>query len=450
MNKKLILGDIILSAVAIYVGHAARLQYPSWADIFSLSNSHRITLFSFVVIFASFTMEQYASDKNTSKSEILFRSLVSMSAAFFILSALYYIMPSYRFGRGVLVISFFVFAALQVSWHVGYRMFIALPHMASRVLILGTGPLANQIGGIILGNNCPHVLTGYLNCSNEPVLVPPQSIVRNGDKIINSVRRERAQTLVVSLSERRGVFPIEDVLECKLNGIDVIDAPSFYERTTGKLMVENTDPSWFIFSDGFKATTYRSYFKRPLDVALSLVGVILCAPLFLLIPALIAFDSKGPVLFRQVRVGEGEKKFVLYKFRTMKNDAEGKTGAVWSHKDDTRITRVGKILRKTRLDEIPQLFNVLKGDMSLIGPRPERPEFVGQLKEAIPYYMERHSVKPGITGWAQVKYPYGASVEDSMEKLRYDLYYIKRLGSFLDFTIIAETVRVVLFGRGGR
>jgi lipopolysaccharide/colanic/teichoic acid biosynthesis glycosyltransferase len=156
------------------------------------------------------------------------------------------------------------------------------------------------------------------------------------------------------------------------------------------------------------------------------------------------------VLFRQARVGEGEKDFVLYKFRTMKNDAEGKTGAVWSHEDDTRITRVGKILRKTRLDEIPQLFNVLKGDMSLIGPRPERPEFVRDLKEQIPYYMERHSVKPGITGWAQVKYPYGASVEDSMEKLRYDLYYIKRLGGFLDFTIIAETVRVVLLGRGGR
>jgi sugar transferase (PEP-CTERM system associated) len=450
MSKRLILGDVMLAAVSIYVGHAARLQDVAWAEVFALTNSHRIALFAFVVIFASFTMEQYSPDRNNSKREIIFRTLVSLGASFFILSALYYIMPSYRFGRGVFGISFLVFAALQLVWHAGYRMFIALPHMASRVLILGAGPLANKIGGTILGNSCPHVLTGYLNCSNEPIHVPHKSIVRNGDKILNSVRRERAQTLVVSLSERRGVFPIQDVLECKLNGIDVVDAPSFYEQITGKLLVESTNPSWFIFSDGFKTTTYRALFKRPLDIALSLFGTILCAPLFLVIPVIIALGSKGPVLFRQARVGEGEKDFVLYKFRTMKNDAEGKTGAVWSHEDDTRITRVGKILRKTRLDEIPQLFNVLKGDMSLIGPRPERPEFVRDLKEQIPYYMERHSVKPGITGWAQVKYPYGASVEDSMEKLRYDLYYIKRLGGFLDFTIIAETVRVVLLGRGGR
>jgi sugar transferase (PEP-CTERM system associated) len=450
MSKILILGDIILSAVAVCMGHAARFPDVYWAEMFSLPNSHRIALFAFGVIFVSFIMEQYSPDKNESKKEILFRALLSAVASFFILSALYYIMPSFRFGRGVFGISLLVFAALQVLWHVGCRMFIALPHMVSRVLVLGTGPLASQIGGMILGKSCSHVFMGYVNCSSEPVLVPPQSIVNNGERIIETVRRQRAHKLVVSLSERRGVFPIQDVMECKLNGIDVVDAPSFYEQITGKLLVESTNPSWFIFSDGFKATTYGTLVKRPLDVALSLSGLVLCAPLFLVIPMIIAFDSKGPVLFRQVRVGEGEKNFVLYKFRTMKEDAEGKTGAVWSQEDDTRVTRVGKILRKTRLDEIPQLFNVLRGDMSLIGPRPERPEFVHSLKEQITYYSERHSVKPGITGWAQVKYPYGASVEDALEKLRYDLYYIKRLGSFLDFTIIAETVRVVLFGRGGR
>jgi len=239
-------------------------------------------------------------------------------------------------------------------------------------------------------------------------------------------------------------------MNCKLSGIDVLDAPSFYEEVMGKLFIEDTRPSWFIFSDGFRITALKRVYKRLFDVALSVIGLTIASPLMPVIALLIKVNSPGPVFFRQVRVGEREKNFMLYKFRTMCEDAENETGAVWAQQNDTRVTHIGNILRKTRFDEIPQLFNVMKGDMSLIGPRPERPEFVEKLKEIIPYYSERHFVKPGITGWAQVKYRYGASVEDAVEKLRYDLYYIKNLSFFLDMLIVLETVKVVLFGRGSR
>jgi exopolysaccharide biosynthesis polyprenyl glycosylphosphotransferase len=218
----------------------------------------------------------------------------------------------------------------------------------------------------------------------------------------------------------------------------------------GKLHIEEIKPSWFIFSDGFRLNATRKVSKRIFDNIFALLGLTVTSPLFPIIALLIKIDSRGPVLYRQIRLGEGEKEFSLYKFRTMKQDAETGTGAIWAKEKDSRVTRIGSILRKTRLDELPQFINVLKNDMSFIGPRPERPEFVKKLKQTIPYYTMRHFVKPGITGWAQVKYRYGASVEDSMEKLRYDLYYIKNLSLALDLLIIIDTIKVVFFGKGAR
>ncbi|MCE5336677.1 MAG: exopolysaccharide biosynthesis polyprenyl glycosylphosphotransferase, partial [Desulfobacteraceae bacterium] len=218
----------------------------------------------------------------------------------------------------------------------------------------------------------------------------------------------------------------------------------------GKLLIEHTRPSWFIFSDGFKKTPLRSFYKTSFDLLCATIGLILTAPLMPLIALAIRIDSPGPVFFRQVRVGESGRKFRICKFRTMSQDAEKKTGAVWATENDPRITRVGKILRKTRLDELPQIFNVLKGDMSIVGPRPERPEFIEELSRIIPYYGVRHAIKPGITGWAQIKYSYGASVDDAVEKLRYDLYYIKHCSLIFDLLIVIETIKVVLFGKGAR
>jgi sugar transferase (PEP-CTERM system associated) len=268
--------------------------------------------------------------------------------------------------------------------------------------------------------------------------------------LLNIIKQKKVDKLVVSLSERRGVFPLQEVMCCKFSGVEVIDALTLYEEITEKLLIENTTRSWFIFSKGFKMGYPLRLFKRMVDIVFPIIGLVLTLPLLPIIAVLIKIDSPGPLFFKQIRVGLMEKKFLLYKFRTMRIDAEDGCGAIWAQKNDPRITRIGGILRKMRIDELPQLYNVLKGDMSIVGPRPERPEFVVDLIKQIPYYLERHFVKPGLTGWAQIRYPYGASVEDAIEKLRYDLYYIKNVSLFLDTVIILETVKVVLFGRGGR
>jgi sugar transferase (PEP-CTERM system associated) len=280
--------------------------------------------------------------------------------------------------------------------------------------------------------------------------VPLEAILGNCDALRDIALQSQAEMIVVALSERRGVFPLRDVLTCKLNGIQIMDAPSFYELAQNKLMLESITPSWFIFSEGFQRTTIFSICKRTIDIVLSVIGLLITLPFFPIIALAIKLDSPGPVFFSQERVGSWEKSFMLYKFRTMRQDAEKGTGAVWAEKNDPRVTKLGRFFRGSRIDEIPQLMNVLKGDMSFVGPRPERREFVEKLKLIIPYYSKRHFIKPGLTGWAQVRYSYGSSVDDAVEKLRYDLYYIKNIGPFLDTLIFFETIKVVLFGFGGR
>src|SRR2546423_670312 len=244
------------------------------------------------------------------------------------------------------------------------------------------------------------------------------------------VLENKPDVVVVALSERRGVFPYREMLNCKLRGVRVEDWPTFYEKLTGKIPIQNLRPSWLIFSEGFTRTGFIRTMKRVTDVLFSALGLCASLPLAVFISLLIRLDSRGPIFFRQERVGEHGKVFTLYKFRTMIADAEKETGPVWAQETDPRITRLGIILRRTGMDEIPQLFNVLKGDMSLVGPRPERPHFVAELQEKIPYYSQRLTVKPGVTGWAQVRYGYGATVEDALEKLQYDLCYIRNISFF--------------------
>lgn len=455
MNAKLPIavllgGDVLFSVTAVCAGMAVRYGQISVLKTLVPSDGVRLLLFALVTVFSSYFVELYNHEKNIGKREIFIRTGIALVISFFLLSSIYYLIPSVMFGRAVLMLSLILFGTLQFAWRSHYQTFINLPGLARRVLILGTGPLAQQIGGILSSSGHNYVLTGYVNCASEPVYVPPNAIVGTGEGLAETAKKERAHKIIISLSERREVFPFRDVLNCKFNGIEVVDAPSFYEQMTGKLLIENIVPSWFIFSSGFRITSYIRVSKRLFDIAFSIIGLLVAVPLFPMIALMIKLDSKGPVLFRQLRVGQGERDFVLYKFRTMRRDAERATGAVWAQENDPRVTGIGRFLRKSRLDELPQLYNVLRGDMAFVGPRPERPEFVAQLKRIIPYYSERHSVKPGVTGWAQVKYPYGASVEDAIEKLRYDLFYIKNISLFLDIAIIFETVKVVLFGRGGR
>jgi sugar transferase (PEP-CTERM system associated) len=444
----LMAGDLLLAFGAIYL--ACTFALIGVSEIMD-QDAGKTATFVLIVLFASFVSEIYSFDKRLDRLEIGVRILFALSFCFFILAALDLLAPAVVFQQKVTIISLFSFGFLQFLWHSIFRTWDRMSGFAKRVLILGAGPLAQQMGELLSTPNRQHMLLGYFNCTSKPVEVPEERIVgRTPDGLFETAKRLKVNKVVVSLTERRGVFPLQEILNCKLSGIQVLDAPTFYEQMTGKLLLENITPSWFIFSEGFRVTTLRRVVKRMMDVLCSLLGIVLVLPLLPLLVLAIKVDSRGPVFFRQVRVGEGDKDFLVFKFRTMRQDAEQQTGAVWAGEDDPRITRVGHFLRKTRLDEIPQLFNVLKGDMSFVGPRPERPEFVAMLKEVIPYYSERHFVKPGITGWAQVSYPYGSSVEDAIEKLRYDLFYIKHLCAIFDIFIILKTIHVVLFGKGGR
>jgi len=343
-----------------------------------------------------------------------------------------------------------VYFAFQWIWHFIFTTIKVLRQNKKRVLILGSGPQAKIIGTLLNGHSNGYRLVGYIK---EPELmpqVPHEHIVGAWDRLLSVIEEVKPHLLVICLKEKRGVLPLEDILESKFNGIEILDMVTFYQKITGKLLIEYTTPSWFIFSDSFKISKFKTIAQQVLNKLLAAVGLLVMLPFLPLAALLIKLDSPGPVFYRQVRIGLRGTLFVLYKLRTMVEDAESSVGAQWAVEQDPRITRVGRFLRKMRLDEVPQLYNVLKGDLSIVGPRPERPEFIARLQKVIPYYSERHCVKPGLTGWAQINYPYGASVEDALEKLRYDLYYIKNFSIFFDFQIIWKTLAVVLWGRGAR
>ena len=457
----LIMGDAALAVTALYAAAVMRIgHFEVTQKLVELKTIYTISAFIVVILFSSHLMEVYESARNTKKREILVNILFGAVTSFFLLSIVYYLDPEVILGRGVLVISLFIFTIMQFCWHAIYLVGNNLPRFSQRVLILGTGDLAAQMGAIISSEKSNFVLAGYSSCQSGetdangrnfmPDVVPADAIVGDCSDLLATARQVRADIIVVALSERRGFFPLSDVLRCKLNNIQIMDAPTIYERVLSKLMLESITPSWFIFSEGFYRTNLFSFCKRTVDITLSLIGLLLTLPFFPLIALAIKLDSKGPIFFSQIRVGNREKLFLLYKFRSMRQDAEQGSGAVWAEKNDPRTTSFGKFLRNSRIDEIPQLINVLKGDMSFVGPRPERPEFVEKLKQVIPYYSKRHFIHPGLTGWAQVRYSYGASVGDAVEKLRYDLYYIKNISPFLDTLIFFETIKVVLFGRGVR
>lgn len=456
MNHRLLillLGDVFLSVISIYIG--SLLRFGSITYIEGILDAKTIVVTA-VLIFSSFLMGLYSYDNNISKKEAALKILGGTTLSFIALSSFYYFLPDFMFSRGLLLLSLITFSFSQFIWHFGYKYCIHLPTFAQRILIVGTGPLAKNIGDIITNTNHSYCLAGYIDChANTPTLPPVNKNDNgngngNGNKIIEAAKLKKANKIVVSLTERRGALPLQDLISCKLSGIEVLDAPSFYEELTGKLLIENITPSWLIFSSGFKITLSKKILKRTFDIIFAIICALIVFPFIPLIALMIKIDSHGPVFLRQKRIGKNEKIFTLYKFRTMLENAEKDTGVVWAQKDDPRITRIGKLLRKTRLDEIPQIFNILKGDMSFVGPRPERPEFVETLKERVPYYSERHFVKPGLTGWAQVRYRYGSSVEDALEKLRYDLFYIKHISFHFDLLIILETIKVVLFGKGSR
>jgi sugar transferase (PEP-CTERM system associated) len=382
--------------------------------------------------------------------ELLARLLICQSASGLMIAAIGFAVPSLRLGRSAfLQITVLTTLGLMV-WRVTLLMAWSKQQMAARVLVLGTGQVGRLITELEDTSARPYRIIGFLDDSPAAADMLPEKHVLLGkiQDLDVLVEETRPDIVVVAQVDRRGCFPTKALLECRLRGIRVEDWPTFYEKATGKILVSAVRPSWLIFSDGFVRTPRTEIVKRLFDITVSLAGLALSLPVMILVATAVKLESAGPVLYRQPRLGQNGCVFILNKFRSMRQDAEKDTGPVWTQTRDPRITRVGAFLRRTRLDELPQLLNVLVGHMSFIGPRPERPEFVEELQKKIPYYMERLAVKPGITGWAQIRYTYGASVEDTVEKLQYDLYYIKNLSLFLDLLILLNTVQVVLFARG--
>jgi sugar transferase (PEP-CTERM system associated) len=327
-----------------------------------------------------------------------------------------------------------------------------MPGLKKRLLILGTGQLAVDLCHVILSQNRWLVdIVGFLDGTNERVgerLVSP-GIIGTYDQLAQLVEQHHVDTIVICMADRRSMLPVQALLDLKAIGLDILDGHHLFEEASGRLSIDSLRPSALIFSTGFRRRLVSLVSKRLFDVVVSAVGLVALMPLFVIIAAIIRWDSPGPVFYRQVRVGLRGRPYLILKFRSMQQDAE-KAGPRWAQANDPRISRVGWWLRKTRIDEFPQLMNVLRGEMSLVGPRPERPVFVQDLRTTIPYYDIRHTVRPGVTGWAQVKFRYGASQEDSHTKLQYDLYYVKNLSLFLDLKILMHTIRVMILGEGAQ
>jgi sugar transferase (PEP-CTERM system associated) len=446
----LVLGDVLVSMLALYIAFLMRTVWGWGAQV---PGPLEIFIFVSVTLFSSYFLELYSRKKvfRINLKEMPAIIVLGLAVSFFVLTSVFFILPSLAlFGRRTLLLSLGIYGLLQFVWHFSYQSLLNLTGMKQNVLVLGTGDLARKMEQIMFLHRTHYTFAGYYNLLANSGEDSSSPLKASCEGLVDIIKKEKIDKLVVSMQERRGVFPLQELLSCKFAGVDIVDAPSFYEEVMGKMLIENITPGWFIFADGFKLNRTVKFFKRIYDVIFATIGLILTFPLFPLIALLIKIDSEGPVFYRQLRVGEGEINISLIKFRTMKQNAETQTGAVWAQKNDKRVTKIGSVLRKLRLDELPQFINVLKGEMSFIGPRPERPEFVAKLKQTIPYYVNRHFVKPGITGWAQIKYQYGASEEDAFEKLRYDLYYIKNLSPLLDCMITIDTIKVVLFGKGAR
>lgn len=384
--------------------------------------------------------------------ELIVRLCQAAGTATLLLAVITIVLPGLSIGDGTLVLSLFVFLGAILAWRLGFNQFLRSSPLEARILVIGTGTTARTVARqILLQRDFGYRVVGFIDNDaariGERILNP--GIIGTPADIPRLVAERRIDRIVVGLADRRGHLPVQELLWAKLSGVAVEDTTTVYERLTGKILIDDLKPSWLIFSDGFRVSRLTRVLKRTIDLCFALAGFVLAAPLMALTAVAIWLETGRPILYRQERVGERGRVFTLYKMRSMQVDAERGTPQ-WAASSDDRVTHVGRFIRTTRLDELPQFWNVLRGDMSFVGPRPERPFFVEQLERAIPFYQQRHVVRPGVTGWAQIKYRYGASVEDAMEKLRYDLYYVKHLSIALDLTIVFDTVKVTLFGKGAQ
>jgi sugar transferase (PEP-CTERM system associated) len=405
-----------------------------------------------LLVFYFYDLYEYTVMSN--RRELMLRLVQAIGIAWILLALVFYFVPPLLIGRGVSVISVFVVLALLLVWRVLIHLLTGHPEIGEKILVVGTGRAALDTAEAVWERrDAGYRIVGFVtdNGYKPGDKFGRSEILGTADQLSSIVAKERVDRIVMAVRERRGTFPTETLLKMSLAGdVSIEECTSFFERVTGQVHVDMLRPSWLIFDGRGREPRLKAAFRETLHRLLALVGLIVSLPVAILTAILIKLDSRGPIFYRQERVGKNGRIIKVIKFRSMKTDAEADGRPVWAQADDDRVTRVGRIIRKTRIDEIPQFWNIIKGEMSFVGPRPERPHFVEQLAREIPFYEHRHLVAPGLTGWAQIKYPYGASVHDARRKLQYDLYYIKNQSLALDLLIIFETVKTVLFGRGGR
>ena len=412
----------------------------------------RALLFSAVTVMCLLAFGLYSARQRARLLGIALRILLAVLMAFLVASALFYLIPNLWIGRGVVGLAALgAFVGIAVSRSIFSRV-VDEDVFKRRVLIYGAGRSAATIAELRrrADRRGFHVV-GFVPAPGEALAVDSSRLMRAEGSLVDLCQSFDVAEVVVSMDDRRRGFPISELLNCRLAGVDVTEQLTFLERETGRVRLDILNPAWLIFGEGFRRNALRRLSARALDLSAALVVLALAWPFMLLTALAIKIEDgfRAPVLYRQRRVGLLGEPFELMKFRSMRVDAE-KDGAQWARKGDTRVTRVGAFIRKVRLDELPQLLNVLRGQMSFVGPRPERPEFVAELAERIPYYVERHSVKPGLTGWAQLCYLYGSSEQDALEKLQYDLYYVKNNTLLFDLAILVQTAEVVFLGKGAR
>ncbi|MGN7159137.1 TIGR03013 family XrtA/PEP-CTERM system glycosyltransferase [Sphingomonas sp. SAFR-052] len=393
----------------------------------------------------------YGTDALQSIKFAAARLIVAVGVGAILLAVVFFIAPSITFWRSNLVYALGFAAVLLLVLRVLTGALLGGQAFKRRVIVLGAGPRAQRLKDLGQTPGAGFVVVGYIAMS-EANRVIPEAIARDAIyNLADHVVLLGASEVVLALEERRNALPLKDLLRIRTTGVHVNEISTFLERETGRVDLDSVSPSWLIFSDGFSSgRMVSSAFKRLFDIAASLLLLTLTLPVLIVAAIAVKLDSRGPVFYRQRRVGLYSTGFDIPKLRSMRTDAEAAGNAVWAEKNDPRITRIGRILRKTRIDELPQCWSVLIGEMSFVGPRPERPEFVSALEDKLPYYAERHMVKPGITGWAQINYPYGASIDDARQKLEYDLYYAKNYSPFLDLLILLQTLRVVIWSGGAR
>jgi sugar transferase (PEP-CTERM system associated) len=410
-----------------------------FATVFSLTAFYLFDLYDFIVMH--------------DRRELVLRLVQALGLAWIALALAFYLFPGLMLGRGISLIALPLALALMVGWRVSIHWFLGHPDFGERILIVGSGNLAVEVAREVLNRpDAGYRIVGFVGNDAELLgksLINPR-VIGLTEQLDEIVRREDIDRIVVAMGERRGQLPTDKLLQLSLAGhVSIEEGATFYERVTGRVSLNMIRPSWLIFTGRGRQVRLAAVTRSAVHWLVAFVGLLLSLPIVAVTAILIKLDSRGPVFYRQERVGKNGRHFVLVKFRSMGIDAET-TGPVWASKDDDRTTRVGRIIRKVRIDEIPQFWNILRGEMSFVGPRPERPHFVAQLAQEIPYYEQRHLIAPGLTGWAQIKYPYGASIEDARQKLQYDLFYIKNFSLILDAIVLFETVKIILFGRGAQ